>query len=84
MKRAGRLIAALAPTVAMGCTTLTGEYDNVPIQERFTVPADATAACIAAAKRASRWCISGTSISSDGLYAQNCNEAQWAYARQCR
>ena len=83
MKRARRLIAALASPVIVGCTTLTGEYD-VPIQERYAVPADATAACIAAAKRASRWCIADKSISSDGLYAGNCNEAQWAYTRQCR
>ena len=83
MLRASSL-PALAALLLAGCTTLTGEYEG-PIHERFQLPQNASADCISAAKRASRWCPGiDKDVFSDQLYGVSCNEARWDYARYCR
>lgn len=83
MRAAKRVVAMLVPVLAAACKTLSGEYEG-PISERYAVAADASPACVAAAKRASRWCIASTTVNSDAVYSQNCTDAQWDYARNCR
>ncbi len=81
--RAGTLLA-LAVLLIAGCWTIPGEYEG-PIHERFALPERASAECVSAAKRASRWCAGlDKDVWSDQLYAVNCNEARWDYARYCQ
>lgn len=79
--RAGGLATALG--LALAACGLTTERD-VPISPKYPLPEQASAECVAAAKRASRWCVTELSISSDAMYSSNCTEAQWDYARYCR
>jgi len=65
------------------CSSLFTEPD-VPIKERYAVSADASPECIAAAKRASRWCVSEITVGTDVQWAAECNGAKWDYARYCR
>jgi len=77
-------LLAFAGLLVAGCTTLTGEYEG-PIHERFQVPEKASAECVSAAKRASRWCAGlDKDVWADQLYGTNCNEARWNYARYCQ
>ncbi|MGH8682176.1 MAG: hypothetical protein ACREVS_05685 [Burkholderiales bacterium] len=78
--RAGPLAALLVA----GCWTIPGEYEG-PIHERFQVPEKASAECVSAAKRASRWCPGiDKDVWADQLYGTSCNEARWDYARYCQ
>jgi hypothetical protein len=78
------LVTALAALGLGGCTTLTGEFEG-PIHERFKIRDDASAECISAAKRATRWCTGlEKDVWADMTYGVNCNEARWDYARHCR
>jgi hypothetical protein len=57
---------------------------EVPIKERWTVPENASPACVSAAKRASKFCLDKT-LQSDiwGSYTSECTRAQWDHARNC-
>jgi hypothetical protein len=79
--RASTLLAAL---LVAGCYTASGDYEG-PIHERFQVPEKASAACVSAAKRATRWCPGiDKDVWADQVYGTNCNEARWDYARYCQ
>jgi hypothetical protein len=79
-----RTSLALASLLVAGCFTTAGDYDG-PIHERFKVPEQASAQCVSAAKRASRWCPGvDKDVWADQLYGTNCNEARWDYARYCQ
>ena len=75
---------AVAALLVAGCYTASGDYEG-PIHERFQVPEKASAACVSAAKRASRWCPGvDKDVWADQVYGTNCNEARWDYARYCQ
>jgi hypothetical protein len=80
----GRAVLALAVLLVAGCFTASGDYEG-PIHERFQVPEKASAQCVSAAKRASRWCPGvDKDVWADQVYGTNCNEARWDYARYCQ
>jgi hypothetical protein len=85
--------AALKPTFARttlivvtavlgACAGGLENYDAQPIAPQFEVDKTASAECVQAAKRASRWCIGRKSMFDlDG--ASYCNDARWDYRRYC-
>jgi hypothetical protein len=77
-------LLALASLLVAGCYRASGDYEG-PIHERFQVPEKASAACVSAARRASRWCPGvDKDVWADQVYGTNCNEARWDYARYCQ
>jgi hypothetical protein len=80
---ATRGLAVLTLLIA-GCASLAKDED-LPIAERYQVSEKASAECISAAKRASRWCASREKeVWSDHEHSVKCTEAQWDYHRFCR
>lgn len=45
--------------------------------------ADASDACVDAARRASRWCVEQTVNAEEGTWGQRCTKAQWDYHNLC-
>jgi hypothetical protein len=82
-------LAALFVAVSTGllgasCVGYLEEYEAVGINEQqFPVEADASAQCVSAAKRASRFCIGRKSMMDMDAHA-DCNDARWDYHRYCR
>jgi hypothetical protein len=76
-----RVVITLAAVLA-ACGAL-DEYEG-PINEKYAIPPTASTECVAAAKRASKWCIAKQTVNSDDTYSRSCNDAQWDYARHCR
>jgi hypothetical protein len=75
-------VFALLVAALLGCASSAGERD-AKISEKYPVPEKASAECVSAAKRASRWCVSDRNIITDPLYSGQCHSAQWDYARSC-
>ncbi len=83
MRALTRVAAMLALLLAAACMTDSGEYEAA-VSQTYAIAADATPECVAAAKRATRWCAPRKDVSSDSVYSQYCTDAKWDYARNCR
>ena len=77
------LLVAGAALALAACGTLAPEREW-PISERWAVPANASEACLSAARRASKFCLEKT-LQSDiyGMYTSECTKARWDHARSC-
>jgi hypothetical protein len=70
-------------TVVLGaCAGGLENYEAQPIEPQFEVDKNASAECVRAAKRASRWCVGRKSM-MDLDAAADCNDARWDYRRYC-
>jgi len=74
--------SALAAALVAGCMTDSGEYD-AKVSEKYPIPDGASPQCVAAAKRASRFCVGPIPVTDD-YKTFECNNAQWDYHRNCR
>jgi len=90
MKPARRLVlAALFAALSSGllgasCRGGLESYEATDInQQKFPVEEKASAECIDAAKRATRFCIGRQSMMDITSHA-DCNDARWDYYRNCR
>jgi len=59
-----------------------GEYE-AKVSQNYPIPDGASSQCVAAAKRASRFCPGPVPV-TDEYKTFECNNAQWDYYRNCR
>jgi hypothetical protein len=81
-------LAALVaiPTALLGasCAGHLEDYEATKLKEQeFEVEPNASAACVSAAKRATRFCHGRKSMMDMDAHA-DCNDARWDYHRYCR
>jgi hypothetical protein len=78
------VLAALAASTLAACQGYLEDYEATQINEQqYPVEANASAQCVSAAKRATRFCIGRKSMMDMDAHA-DCNDARWDYYRYCR
>lgn len=76
-------LPVLAAVLVASCAGHLESFEGVGINEQqFPVEQNASAQCVSAAKRASRFCIGRKSMFDVDAQA-DCNDARWDYHRYC-
>lgn len=79
----GRFTPFLASALLASCAGHLEDFEAVGINEQqFPVEQNASAQCVTAAKRSSRFCIGRRSMFDMDAQA-DCNDARWDYHRYC-
>ncbi len=77
-------LPVLAAVLVASCAGHLERFEGVDINEQqFPVEQNASAQCVSAAKRASRFC-TGRRVEVDPDTQADCNDARWDYHRYCR
>jgi len=77
------LIPVLAAAALAACAGHLEHFEGAGVNEQqFPVEPNASAQCVSAAKRATRFCIGRKSMMDMDSHA-DCNDARWDYHRYC-